>query len=184
MAITFKFTKPGVKGAVYAIQEEKSITQIINELEQPTAPLTLGSFLQSGFQYQELKPKTVQEKAAQFCLIYKKHKGVAYRASKTDKANLAHVTISEPLLNTYFTNYAYPLTGTKCMSDYVRHFNVIRDLSTNGTPVKKRFPDVYDREYEKTISQDSGKLQDYWAHLRTLGFVKTDMGWTKQLPLI
>ena len=63
------------------------------------------------------------------------------------------------------------------MADYVRHYNTVRDLATNGKPVKSAFPNVYDREYEKRIAEDVSKLQRYWAHLRAHGWAKEDGTW-------
>ncbi len=45
---------------------------------------------------------------------------------------------------------------------------------TKGVQAKSSFPMVYDKAYEKTISEDVAKLQRYWAHLRTLGWKKVD----------
>lgn len=129
-----------------------------------------------------LKPKSVAEKVALFSLHYKQHKGQPYRAMKEEKANLKAVTVTNELLNAYFKHVNYPLNTTKSMADYVRHYNTVRDLASNGAQAKSNFPMVYDMEYEKTISTDVAKLQRYWAHLRSLGWKKVEGVWqlTKQ----
>ena len=127
----------------------------------------------------ELKAKSVADKVAMFCMLYKNHKGITYRAMKEEKANLKSVTVNEQLLNTYFATVQYPLTGIKTMADYVRHYNAVRDLATNGKPVKNSFPEVYDKQYEAMIGDDVSKLQRYWAHLRAQGWKKADGVWIK-----
>lgn len=126
-----------------------------------------------------LKPKSVADKVALFTLKYKQHKGQPYRAMKEEKANLKNVTVNEALLDAYFKHVNYPLNGTKSMADYIRHYNTVRDLAANGVQAKSSFPQVYDKAYEKTISEDVAKLQRYWAHLRTLGWKKVDGTWTE-----
>lgn len=130
--------------------------------------------------YQLLVPKTVAEKVALFCIIHKQEKKFAYNAGKTEKANLKNVSVTRELVEAYFKNTTFPLSASKTMADYVRHYNTVRDLVTNGTPKKKskEFPDVYDRMYEKQISDDVSKLQRYWAHLRELGWRKINDVWT------
>lgn len=129
------------------------------------------------FKSVELKPKTVSEKVALFTMLYKEHKGHPYRAMKEEKANLKNVTVTKELLNAYFKHVNYPLNTTKSMADYVRHYNTVRDLATNGLQAKSSFPMVYDKAYEKTISEDIVKLQRYWAHLRSLGWKKENGVW-------
>lgn len=127
----------------------------------------------------ELKPKTVQDKVVAFSMAYRAKFNVAYSASKVEKANLKNVQVNRDLLETYFTSTDYPLSVGKSMSDYTKHFNYIRQISANGKPVKSEFPQVYDREFEKRISDDASKLQRYWKHLRDLGWKKQDGVWTQ-----
>jgi hypothetical protein len=176
---TVKLTLPGHKGAAYAMYEDGVLVMLINEIVN--CQLSIINYAGKDFERVELTPKTVSEKVAMFCLLYKKHKAIPYRASKQEKANLKLVTVNEHLLNTYFTHTSYPLTHTKTMADYVRHYNTVRDLAANGVPQKKSaFPDVYDKLYERTISDDITKLQRYWAHLREQGWRKTDGVWSQE----
>ena len=182
---TYKLTMKGVKGSAYAMFNEDLLHILINELEETPVTLRKDRFFEMlkgfGMTAQELVPKTVADKVAMFCMLHKNYKGFAYRAGKTEKANMRGVNVSQQLLDAYFTNTAYPLTATKTMADYVRHYNTVRDIASNGKPVKKSsFPEVYDREYERNISQDVSKLQSYWSHLRELGWRKIDGVWTKQ----
>lgn len=130
-------------------------------------------------QFQLLVPKTVAEKVAMFCIIHKQEKKFAYRAGKAETANLKLVSVTRELLEAYFKNTAFPLSTSKTIADYVKNYNAVRDLVTNGAPKKKsnEFPFVYDRMYEKQISDDVSKLQRYWAHLRDLGWKKVDDVW-------
>jgi hypothetical protein len=129
--------------------------------------------------YQLLVPRTVAEKVAMFCIVHKQEKRFAYNAGKVEKANLKGVSVTRELLDAYFKNTAFPLSNSKTMADYVKHYNTVRDLVTNGTPKKvtKEFPDVYDFEAEKRLKDDVSKLQRYWAHLRALGWKKIGGVW-------
>jgi hypothetical protein len=189
MTTTYKVTNKDYYGAAFALYENGLLSNLMVDYKLATQhprlasvdfPLTEKELLRNPvFDATELKPRTVAEKVALFCLLYKKNKGMAYRAAKEEKANMKLVTVNEQLLNKYFTSTAYPLSHTKTMADYVRHYNTIRDLATNGTPAKAKYPDVYDREYEKRISDDVGKLQGYWEYLRALGWKKTDGVWSR-----
>lgn len=187
MTTIYKITLRGVTGAAYAMFENGVCAQFINELETNTNSSVLFSLLPlhevqfkglTGITIGELKAKSASDKIALFCFMYTKHKGTTYRSTKEDRANIVHVSVTEPLLNTYFKATQYPLAGLKSISDYVRHYNEVRDLATNGTPAKKSsFPNVYDKQYEQMIGEDISKLQRYWAHLREQGWKKIDGVW-------
>jgi len=187
MTTIYKITLRGVTGAAYALFEKGMLTQFINELEANATVLQLMPQLAlsevqfkglTGITIGELKAKSAGDKIALFCFLYTKHKGTTYRTTKEDRANIVHVSVTELLLNTYFKATQYPLAGLKSISDYVRHYNEVRDLATNGTPAKKSsFPNVYDKQYEQMIGEDISKLQRYWAHLREQGWKKIDGVW-------
>jgi hypothetical protein len=178
-------------GVVYALYKNEVLEMLLCELNNPLTvndkpvgydmfplrevDLTDNEMLKAVL----LKPKSVADKVALFTLKYKQHKGQPYRAMKEEKANLKNVTVNEALLDAYFKHVNYPLNGTKSMADYIRHYNTVRDLAANGVQAKNSFPMVYDKAYEKTISEDVAKLQRYWAHLRTLGWKKVDGAWTE-----
>lgn len=178
---TYKITVQGVAGSAYAMYKDSILRMLINELEGipfllSAINLSEAAFLeQSGIKIQKLQAKSVADKVAMFCMLYKQHKNVSYYATKEEKANLKNVTVNEQLLTAYLTTNTYPLTGAKSMADYVRHYNTVRDLVTNGRPVKSRFPDVYDSGYEKTIEGET--LSAYWQHLIKLGWRKKDGAW-------
>ena len=191
MTTTYKVTSQFFNGSAFAMYDNGMLDTLIVELSDDAPgckqtdydqfPLKEKDLLISYGKWQaiELKPKTVAEKVALFCLLYKKHKGIAYRATKQEKANMKLVTCNQQLLDKYFTSTAYPLTHTKTMADYVRHYNTVRDLATNGTPAKKSsFPDVPDSDYEKTLSIE--KLNAYRQHLLGLGWRKRDGVWIQE----
>ena len=114
--------------------------------------------------------------ACRFCAMYK---GVAYRAGKEEKANMKLVSVTKELLHTYFTATQYPLSSVKSMADYVRQYNAVRDLATNGKPVKQQsFPDHPDSDYEKTLGPE--KLSAFRMHLVQLGWKKVEGVWSKK----
>ena len=190
---TYKITIPKVTGSAYAMYVNGLLVQFINELAQgasvsillPNVPVMEVNFKAlTGIVITELKAKSAADKIALFTFYYQKHKGQAYRSTKEERANITRVTVNEVLLNTYFKASQYPLAGLKSIGDYIRHYNEVRDLAANGSPRKSSFPDVYDKQYEAMIGIDVNKLQDYWAHLRSLGWSKADGVWKQAVVTI
>lgn len=186
-ATTYKVTGGGYAGHAYAMYENGFLRMLMAEFSAPETfeepvdfPLREVDLVNSiVYKGEQLKAKSAGDKIALFVLKYKQHKDIAYRATKQERANITHVTVTEQLLNTYFTTTQYPLAGTKSITDYIKHYNEVRDLAQNGTPAKSAFPDVYDREYEKHIGDDTSKLQRYWEHLRSKGWKRQDGVWIK-----
>jgi hypothetical protein len=129
--------------------------------------------------YELLVPRNASDKIAMFCMTFREYRSQPYTAKKNEKANIAEVTVTKQLLQVYFGNVNFPLTYAKSVSDYIKHYNYIRDIAANGKPVKSGFPDVYDREYERTLEGE--KISAYWQHLISIGWKKIDGVWTKAL---
>jgi hypothetical protein len=127
----------------------------------------------------ELKPRTVQDKVVAFCMAFRNYRNTAYTPKKNERANLADVTVSKEMLDVYFSTTDFPLSYSKSINDYVKHYNHIRDVSTNGKPLKNRLPDVYDREYERKL--EGPALSTYWQHLIKLGWKKVDGNWRRPI---
>ncbi len=123
----------------------------------------------------ELKPRTVQDKIVAFCMAFRNYRKTAYTPKKNERANIADVSVSKEMLDAYFTSSDFPLTYAKSISDYVRHYNYLRDITANGKPSKSKYPDVYDREFERKL--DGPALSAYWQHLHALGWKKIDGQW-------
>lgn len=130
--------------------------------------------LASGFLVDELKPKTVQEKTIMFSMYHKAKKRVAYKASKIERANIKNFEVNEMLLAAYYDYESFPLSQAKSMLDYIKHYNHVRDLAVNGKKPKKRFPDEYSVQFERTLT--AKELPKYWQHLRELGWTKQQIG--------
>jgi hypothetical protein len=184
MTNIYKIGFEGEKGQAYASYTDGILRMFINDISKFSTPPRYIPIkeehihnLASTHVVKLVEARSVADKVAHFCIKYREHKGVAYRAGKEEKANLKGVTINDQLLNTYFTAIQYPFTQTKTMADYVRHYNAVRDLAANGKQVKSSFPDVYDKEYEKRLGDDVSKLQRYWQHLRSLGWSKVEGIW-------
>lgn len=120
----------------------------------------------------ELKNKTAHEKLRAFCMYYKAMRGTPYTPKQQEKANIKNVVVTDSLLETYFKNDAFPLNYSKSINDYIKHYNHIRDLNKNGAPSK--YPNEYSATFEKTLQP--GELQEYWKHLRQLGYKKNERG--------
>src|SRR5262245_19114497 len=141
---TYKISIHGVTGAAYAMFENGVLSYFINEMERTSSMLKIMPHVSmtelqfkahTGISIKELKPKSLSDKVALFCPMYNDLKGQPYRAMKEEKANLTHVTVTKELLNTYFKTTDFPLSPTKSMADYVRHYNAIRHIAANGKPV-------------------------------------------------
>lgn len=187
MTNTYKVTGK-FKGTIYASYKNEWLDIAITDLGKMIQPTLTPTFVQLPLREfdlkhddllhaVEIKGKSVAEKVALFCLKYKEHKGVAYRAQKEEKANMKTVTVNAQLLDAYFTSEKFPLNQFKSMADYIKNYNTVRDLAANGVKAKSSFPDVYDLQYEQMISVDVSKLQRYWEHLRSLGWKKVDGVW-------
>lgn len=183
----YKVTSSDFVGTAYAAYDDGILTMLICEWKPFGITGTVGSDMfplkewdlehSEMFTAKKLVAKSVADKVALFCIKYKQYKKLTYRATKEEKANLKLVTVTEDLLKAYFGNTQYPLTATKSMADYVRHYNTIRDLAANGSvvKVKSRFPEVYDREFERSLEGET--LSAYWQHLIRLGWRKVEGTW-------
>lgn len=184
----YKLTAKGKPGALYFSYKKGLLLEVLVSFEPDTLQWEeLREYIpyreseirdHQIYQIEALKPRTVADKLAAFCMLYRAHFNCAYTTKKLERANIADVTMSDKLLEVYFTNTDYPLTFAKSISDYVKHYNYIRQIATNGKPVKSKFPDVYDREYERTLEGET--LSAYWLHLNKLGWRKVDGVWTQQ----
>lgn len=186
----YKITHKDHPGAMYLLYKKEEISEVLFSFVP-----SLGHYRQKliakffPFREDELKafakgtemectliqPRTVNDKIAAFCLTYRAHRNSPYTPKKNERANLTQVTMSDKLLQVYFSTDSFPLSHAKSINDYIRHYNYIRDLAINGKP--SSFPDVYDREYERTLEGE--KLSAYWQHLVKLGWRKADGTWIK-----
>lgn len=184
MTTYYKLTIKGVSGQAYASYKDGVLSMLINDMKVVSGSVFhvyFESLLHTKWIVEEIKPRSVSSKAGLFVLMYKEHRNVVYTPSKTELANLKHVTVTADLLKIYFASKDYPLAGPKTITDYIRNYNAVRDLAANGKPQRTSFPDVYDREYEKSLGDNVGKLQKYWEHLRTLGWSRRDGVWMPAL---
>jgi hypothetical protein len=196
MSNIYKVTLKGTPGALYINYKNGHVKECLFTfdpfLDAPTREKLLAFFpmeedemnalrQNTSFDYQFLVPKSVADKTAMFCMTFRDYRTTAYTPQKVEKANLADVMVSKSLLEVYFTTNDFPLNYAKSITDYIKNYNFIRDLEANGKPKKNAFPDVYDREYERTLAPE--KLSSYWQHLLKLGWKKVDGTWTNQATL-
>lgn len=125
-----------------------------------------------------LEGRSIADKIAVFCAFHKKYKGFGYRVKEVERANIKQVSVSKSLLKLYFNYTDFPLSQAKSISDYIKHYNYVRDLLYNGKSMKAKFPDVYDREFERSLEGET--LSAYWRHLHKLGWKKADGIWQQQ----
>lgn len=121
--------------------------------------------------------RSVQDKVIKFCSAYKAYRGVPYKPTTLEKANLKNVPVDAKLLEMFFKS---PLANFN-MKNYIDRINITRDWAKNGMNqhLTFSFPDVYDREFERSLEGD--RLAAYWKHLRDMGWVKDEtFGWMRK----
>src|SRR5690606_32473760 len=180
----YKLTLKGVKGCAYLSYRDGRIREALFDFQ--------GDWLwpeyDMGFPFLEqvlngyeagkavkLVPRSAQDKIVMFCMTFRKYRGTPYTPKRQERANIVQVSVNERLLGVYFNTTDFPLSYAKSINDYIKHYNYIRDLERNGKPAKSRFPDVYDREFERTLEGET--LSAYWQHLNKLGWKKVDGVW-------
>lgn len=181
MSDIYKYTLKGVKGCAYLSYRNGRIREALFDFQG----YWLWPEAEKGFPYLEellgddavkLEPRTAQDKIVMFCMTFRKHRGTPYTPKKQEKANIVQVSVTAKLLDVYFSSTDFPLSYAKSINDYIKHYNFIRDLERNGRPTKSRFPDVYDRDFERTL--DGETLSAYRQHLIKLGWKKVEGVWT------
>jgi hypothetical protein len=186
----YKLTHKDYRGAAYAMYKKGELSEFLfafdpalrlfdskslaNQFPFKETDLAIMKNV-ARFDYTELVPRNVTDKIALFCMSFRKHFNSPYTAKKEERANIADVSVTQPLIDLYFSVTDFPLSHAKTINDYIRHYNHIRSISVNGVPKKGGFPDVYDREYERGL--DGEKLSAYRSHLVALGWRKMDDTW-------
>jgi hypothetical protein len=140
--------------------------------EQFKTLLRLLKYNISEFVRLGMLPLTIEEivssahvKITLFCDKYKHYTGVPYKVSAADSGKMKHVEINESLLNQYFTSDNFLFKNKYSISNLVKYYN---ELLVEYKGVKKsKFPNVYDRDFEKKLSGQ--ELMNYWSHLRQIG---------------
>jgi hypothetical protein len=181
----YKLTSRLVSGAIYLRYENCLLTGLEFILNNPLTDDQYQWFKNNLPQYdteiarlkagtmevKELKPKSIQEKIILFCQYYMHYRGVSYKAKTLEKANLKDVPVSPELLKVFFES---PLSNFT-LKNYIDRINITKDFAKNGQK-GKRFPNVYDKDFEKTLS--NSELPEYWQHLIKNGWVrvKTNSG--------
>jgi hypothetical protein len=177
----YKMKMSGVNGAGYFMFKEGILRTLYYEFEE-----WLGIFLpqrekdihdmkgfwnEKGVTFVELVPKTTEEKLALFCAFFKEKRGSGYTPKQNEKNNIKNVMVTEKLLQVYFSNQTYPLSYAKSVTDYIRHYNYIRDIEKNPQGLAQRpqsMPERPDTAYEKTLNGPA--LSSYREHMYKLGW--------------
>lgn len=192
MVHDYKITSRMMDGAIYLRYEKDDLTTIAFELNKPLRDDVFRSFCErlpynrswinrnmaGVFEVKELSSgKSVQDKVILFCSSYKHHRGVPYKPTTLEKANLKNVMVSRELLDTFFKS---PLANFT-MKNYIDRINITRDWQKNGMNqhLLNAFPNEYDPQFESTL--EGTRLSEYWQHLRDNGWSKDGRGfWRKQ----
>ena len=185
----YKFTSRNIDGAVYARYQNGDLTAIALEINKPiefniwemlVRKIAIKEkMLFVGKDFIEVRKldnaRSVQDKIVLFCSAYKHHRGIPYKATTLEKANLKNVPVDSKLLETFFKS---PLANFN-LKNYIDRINITRDWSRNGMNqhLQFAFPDDYDPTFEKELEGE--RLTKYWQHLREKGWTKDERGWRK-----
>jgi hypothetical protein len=107
------------------------------------------------------------QKVALFCRIYKEVHELPYKASRQDGGKLKNIKLTEELVKHYMHSDNFLFKGKHSVGNLVKYYNeLLLDFKEKDEPVN-RFPNKYDREFEKKLQ--GAEVSAYWAHLRKLG---------------
>jgi len=127
-----------------------------------------------GITIEEYREVPANDKVALFCEYYRryikddKNNPVEYHKSKRDHLMIRTFEVTERLLITYFTSNNVLFKNHHGIGNYCKFYNQLRAEAAGAyNKPEQKFPDSYDREFEKKLTGKS--LSDYWAHLRSKG---------------
>ncbi len=112
--------------------------------------------------FRRLKQKT-EDKIAQFCSFYERYTGIKYTISRAEIGMIKNVAVDEKLLLVYFQANEW-WTKVRSVTNYCKNIN---EIKTRATGKKSEFPNEWSEAIQKKIP--TGKLSEYWAHLRSIG---------------
>lgn len=189
----YKMTHKGTRGCVYLLFEAGQLKTMHYEFLD--MKFKMESFFKANIPLKEsectaipeplkcvqIPAKTAREKVLSFCHFYKHNnphniKKAVYTAQQKDFNNLQKYVVTDSYLRTYFQQKDFPFTASKSITDYIRLYNEVRRIATNGPDKETRFPDEYDASFEKRLSGD--ELSKYWQHLTKLGYTRDKIGTT------
>ncbi len=187
----YKLTHKGTRGCAYLLFEKEELKTLHHDFIEMRheveaffkAQIPLHEYqcstIPGPFECKQIVPKTAREKVMLFCHYYKYKnsnnlKQATYTPSQKDFNNVSKYVIQEAYLQAYFDQRDFPFTVSKSITDYIRLYNEIRRIATNGADKQKQFPNEYNPAYEKTLSPEM--LSKYWQHLSQLGYVKERVG--------
>lgn len=187
----YKFSHKGTRGCAYLLYDKgvlktmhHDFTEMKHHVEQAfknALPLheVQAEMVPEPFKCKAIPAKTAREKVMLFCHFYK-HKNpnnlkkATYTAAQKDFNNIQKYVVTESYLESYFAQKDYPFTTSKSITDYIRLYNEIRRIATNGPDMGITFPNEYDAGFERKL--ETNELSKYWQHLKALGFVKKQVG--------
>lgn len=105
-------------------------------------------------------------KIAMFCTHYLKATGEKYIATKTDGNKIREFRISDELLEHYFRTDHFLFKGKHSISNLTKYYNELVLDMKNGA--KGKHPDQWSEAYEAKLKTQQ-EVNEYWAHLRSLG---------------
>jgi hypothetical protein len=147
----------------------------------PWAETDLESLPAKGLLVEKIEQKagqTVNEKVALFCAVYGKYSEDAYKVLKTEGLMLSEIEVTADLVKAYMLCTEW-WSKPKSIGGFVKNINAVRRLVASEGKPKNEFPNEWSKEIQNRY--EGQKLQEYWAHLRSLGMKPVRSGITKQV---
>ncbi len=108
-------------------------------------------------------------KIAMFCTHYMKaHPDLKYTATALDGKRIRPFKIWDELLLHYFNSENFIFKGKHSIANLTKYYNeLVVEFKNVG---KSKYPDHWTEPYQNKLTSQQ-ELNEYWAHLRSLGLV-------------
>jgi hypothetical protein len=182
----YKLTSPKIKGGGIYLNYQAGFLKAIDVADAKPSPEQLGYLLnilpvwekqlatgEVNFGSMVVTPlpvKSVKDKIALFCAVYKEYRQVVYTPTQTEASNIRTVPVNGELLTVFFES---PLRDYS-IRNYITRINTTKDILKNGRDIQERFPNEYSYELYHKLPPD--RLLAYQKHLFNLGFRQNKAG--------
>ena len=180
----YKLTSPKIKGGGIYLNYQAGFLKAIDVADAKPSAEQLGYLLNVLPVYEQeldgikwgtmvvtpLPVKSVKDKIALFCAVYKEYRQVVYTPTQTEASNIRTVPVNGELLTVFFES---PLRDYS-IRNYITRINTTKDILKNGRDIQERFPNDYSHELYHKLPPD--RLLAYQKHLFSLGYRQNKTG--------
>ena len=182
----YKLTSPKIKGGGIYLNYQAGFLKAIDVADAKPSPEQLGYLLnilpvwekqlatgEVNFGSMVVTPlpvKSVKDKIALFCAVYKEYREVVYTPTQTEASNIRTVPVNGELLTVFFES---PLRDYS-IRNYIARINPTKDILKNGRDIQERFPNDYNHDLYHKLPPD--RLLAYQKHLIACGYKRNKTG--------